>query len=291
MSKPYQKVIDYYNVFDSKIGYDLVLGGVKHFGYYPSKDGKISEKKAQELMQDLVAKKLNLTKNNKVLDAGCGQGYVACYLAKKYDSDITGITVTPFEVEKAKKLAKKMKIENKVRFLEMDYADTTFPDNYFDAIYTMETLVHAYNLNKTFRELKRILKPKGRIVFFEYSLADNKKIKKIDKAKNINFEKITDWVVEKSAMFSLKKFRHGFLPKVIREKGFTNIKSENITQYTKPSFIKLYNLSKLPYHIVKIFGLTRYFLNTTISGEWFKLLLEYEKEDLIRYNVITATKP
>jgi cyclopropane fatty-acyl-phospholipid synthase-like methyltransferase len=36
------------------------------------------------LLQDLVAKNLELQENQIVLDAGCGQGVVSTYLAKKY---------------------------------------------------------------------------------------------------------------------------------------------------------------------------------------------------------------
>ena len=52
----HKKVVSYFK--ESELGYDLVLGGVKHFGYYPNKVNNISEKKAQDLMQDLLAKSL-----------------------------------------------------------------------------------------------------------------------------------------------------------------------------------------------------------------------------------------
>jgi len=52
----HKKVISYFK--ESEVGYDIVLGGVKHFGYYPHGIDNITEKKAQELMQDLLAQKL-----------------------------------------------------------------------------------------------------------------------------------------------------------------------------------------------------------------------------------------
>ncbi len=290
-SKPYQKVVDYFQALESKIGYDLVLGGVKHFGYYPSEKAKISEKKAQELMQDLIAKKLKLTKDDKVLDAGCGQGNVACYLTTKHSCSVTGITITPFEVDKAQKLAQKLKVSDKVKFLKMDYTKTNFPDNYFDAIYTMESFVHAYDVKKSLKEFKRILKSKGKIVFFEYSIPDDKKIREFDKKERLGFEKLTKWVIEKGAMFNLKKLRYGVFPKILNEIGFVDISEVNITNHVKPSLLRLYCLATIPYQIVKLFQLREFFFNTTVAGEWFKVLLEYEDADLFRYNITSAQKP
>lgn len=88
----------------------------KHFGYYPSKKRDISEKEAQKLMEDLLAEKLQLKKIDFILDAGCGRGTVACYLAERYGCRIIGIDIVPFELEIAKKRAQKLQVQNKVTF-------------------------------------------------------------------------------------------------------------------------------------------------------------------------------
>ena len=291
MYYPYQKVIDYFSTLESRLGYDLLLGGVKHFGYYPSEKMDISEKKAQELMQDLIAKKLKLSKNELVLDAGCGQGLVACYLAVKYGSNITGITITPFEVIRARRLAQRLEIFNKVKFLKMDYTKMNFPDNYFDSIYTIESLVHAYDLKKALNEFKRILKPDGRIVFFEYSMAEDKKLSEFDKKSGLKFTKLYDWVINKGAMPGLKKLRHGSLPVILKTQGFINIKEENIIDQIKPSLTRLRNLALIPYQLIKLFRLREVFFNTAVAAEFFPVLLKRPEQDLFRYNITVAKKP
>ena len=75
------RLIDYYK--KSRTGYNIALWGSKHFGFYP-KGRKVAEKEAQTLMQDMVAEKLGLSSENVVLDAGCGQGVVSTFLAKKF---------------------------------------------------------------------------------------------------------------------------------------------------------------------------------------------------------------
>jgi len=70
---------------ETKLGFNYVLWGSKHFGFYPTGKADITEKEAQILYQDLVAENLQLKEEQIVLDAGCGQGIVSTYLAKKLD--------------------------------------------------------------------------------------------------------------------------------------------------------------------------------------------------------------
>src|SRR3989338_10606230 len=174
MNTNQQKVVRYYTNPETKLGFDYVLWGSKHFGFYPTGKADISEKEAQILHQDLVAKNLDIKENKIVLDGGCGQGVVSTYLAKKYGPKIFGITLVPFEVERAKERAKNLNVQKKTKYQVMDYSATNFPDNYFDAIYTTETLSHSPNIRKTLREFFRVLKPGGKIALFEYTLAPDK---------------------------------------------------------------------------------------------------------------------
>lgn len=274
----YKKVVDYYK--KSRLGYDLVLWGSRHFGFYPNAKKDISEKKAQELMQDLIAKSLDLKENQTVLDAGCGQGVVSIYLAQKYGCNIVGITIVPFEVEKARMLAKKEGVGDKVEYHLMDYSDTKFKNNQFDAIYTMEAFVHSPDIKKTLKEFYRILKPNGRLVMHEYTIADNNKFSDREK-------KIRDIVIEGSAMMALKNMKHDAFTNILKRAGFKSVKEQNISKHLEPSFRRLYNLSLIPYFFVKAFNLQKNFINITAGNELFKMA----KKDLFRYCVFTARKP
>ncbi|MFC2135652.1 methyltransferase domain-containing protein [Bacteroidota bacterium] len=273
----FERLNQYYE--KSEVGYDFALWGSKHFGFYP-KGKNISEKEAQILMQELVAKKLELTSKDLVLDAGCGQGVVSTFLTKKYRCKIEGITVVPFEVKKANILAEKLKVSDKVDYSVMDYSKTKFNNNHFDCIYTTETLSHSIDIRKTLKEFFRILKKGGRVAFFEYTLAEDKDFSKSEM-------NILEKVAKGSAMDGLKDFRHDKFQNILSEAGFTNIKVENISENAGPSLARLRKFALIPYYLfVKPFGLQEKFPNASAAVELYNMA----EKGLIRYNIFTAKK-
>ena len=127
-------------------------------------------------MIEKLAENLAVPAGSHVLDAGCGEGSVAIYLAKKYQLNITGIDLLDFNISNAESSRIKLGLNDQVTFKLADYSKTGFPNSSFDAIYTMETLVHAPNYKETIKEFHRLLKPGGKLVLFEYSMAPDGEI-------------------------------------------------------------------------------------------------------------------
>ncbi len=276
---PTQKVLNYYSSLESKWGYSHITWKTKHFGYYPNGKPTISEKKAQVLMQEEVAHTLQLKPNQRILDAGCGYGTTACYLAKKYKVQITGIDINENEITDAKLRSTQDQLEKYVSFDVQDYSETSFPDNFFDGIYTLETLSHAPDLTKTLREFFRILKPGGKIALFEYTLAPDKYFSADD------MEKL-ERGIKGTAALGLKSFRHDTFPKVLEHIGFTSVQGQNISSNCKPSLTRLKNIATIPYFFVNLFKLHSFFVNTVLAIEWYELA----NKGLIRYCIFTGKK-
>ncbi|MCH7568124.1 MAG: methyltransferase domain-containing protein [Nanoarchaeota archaeon] len=273
----FERLNKYYE--KSKLGYDIALWGAKHFGFYP--EGKnITEKEAQVLMQELVAKKLRLVSKDVVLDAGCGQGVVSVFLAKRNGCKIEGITIVPFEINKANLLAKKLNVSDKVNYSLMNYNKMKFNNSYFDCIYTTETLSHSIDVQKTLKEFFRVLKKGGRVAFFEYTLAEDKDFSKYEM-------KILNKITRGTATDRLKDFRHDKFQNILLKAGFTSVKVEDISQNTKPSLARLRKFAIVPYYLfVKPFGLQEKFPNASAAVEFYKMA----EKGLIRYNIFTANK-
>mmetsp|Transcript_14789 Transcript_14789/g.50410 ORF Transcript_14789/g.50410 Transcript_14789/m.50410 type:complete len:422 (+) Transcript_14789:120-1385(+) len=101
----------------------------------------------------------------KVLDVGCGIGGTSRYLAKKLggDTKVTGITLSPNQVQRATELAKEKGLDN-VEFKVMDALKMEFPDNTFDLVWGCESGEHMPDKYKYVEEMTRVLKPGGTLV-------------------------------------------------------------------------------------------------------------------------------
>lgn len=161
-NKPLQR---YYASLESRIGYRLVLGGTRHFGYYPS--GTIWPfpiRKALHAMEDHLIANLGLQSESKVLDAGCAVGHVAIHLAQTVSWRIDAIDVVERHIEKARRNVRGMGLGDVINVKKMDYHGLGgFGDKEFDSVYTMETFVHATEPEVAAREFWRVLKPGGKL--------------------------------------------------------------------------------------------------------------------------------
>lgn len=278
-----QKVIRYFNTAESKWGYTLLLKGTKHFGYYPKGKENISMAKAQRLMEDKLAEKLNLPTNSLVLDAGSGEGNVAINLARKYGLRIYGVDLLDFAVKKATSKSRELNLQNKVKFKLGDYTKLDFPDKTFDGVYTMETLVHVPDYKKALKEFNRVLKPNGKLVLFEYSTASRKNLT----PKELKFADILDMISKESGMHSFPYFLHDKFPEILKNAGFKNIIVSNITSYIMPMLKTFYLIAYIPYIFIKFFGLQKRFINATSAVEGYRNI---KNGDVWRYNIISAVK-
>ena len=140
-----RRVRSYFRKPESRIFYRLFLRGTKHFGYYPPGSRRLSMAKAMRMMEDKPGTTLKLPPGSRVLDAGCGEGNVAIRTATKFGLHVEGVDLLEFSLDKARKKARKLGLEDLLRFHRLDYANLRFPDQTFDGAYTMETLVHAFD--------------------------------------------------------------------------------------------------------------------------------------------------
>ena len=112
--------------------------------------------KAQYAKFDLICKKLNFKKGQKILDIGCGFGGFAKYAAENYGVSVLGITVSNEQAKFAQKLCKGLPIEFKV----IDYRTL---NEKFDHIVSIGMFEHVgpKNQKEYFAVAKKCLKDDG----------------------------------------------------------------------------------------------------------------------------------
>ncbi|MDO8265707.1 MAG: methyltransferase domain-containing protein [Candidatus Saccharibacteria bacterium] len=272
-------VIRYYHSAESKFGYRL-LKGVKHFGYYPKGKENIPMLEAQMIMNEQLAKRLELEEGKKVLDAGCGEGNVALYLAKHHGLNVEGIDLLEFNIKNAKENSLNIKLTNSTSFQVGNYLKLPFRNDSFDAIYTMETLVHAPDYHKALIEFYRVLKPNGKLVLFEYTIKPETEITPSEREAMNRIKQIN----QIAAMPAFNEFTFGSMKTKLNKAGFRDVSTENITARMLPMLKQLYLKAKYPYKLFRILHLENHLINGMSAVEF------YENQNLWRYEITTAIK-
>jgi cyclopropane-fatty-acyl-phospholipid synthase len=90
-----------------------------------------------------IAAKLALEPGHKVLDIGCGWGGMAIYLARHFDVEVTGITLSEEQLALARERAREACVETRVRFNLVDYRNLAETGVKFDRIVSVGMFEHV----------------------------------------------------------------------------------------------------------------------------------------------------
>ncbi|MDR0314048.1 MAG: methyltransferase domain-containing protein [Treponema sp.] len=114
----------------------------------------------KEALSELLPKKKTL----RVLDAGCGSGFLSVILSKMGHQAV-GIDSSPKMVQCAYETASAF--GQRIEYRIMDINKMDFDDESFDAIVCCEVLSFLSDIKQAWIEFKRILKKEGRIIIFD----------------------------------------------------------------------------------------------------------------------------
>ena len=112
---------------------------------------------------------LQVNPEDYVLDAGCGSGLTACYLAKIVGCRIIGVDINSQMIEKARLRAEKEGVSHLVDFRVSNVYELPFNDNLFDYVIA-ESITVFLDKVKVYQEFYRVLKPEGRVADLEMAL-------------------------------------------------------------------------------------------------------------------------
>ena len=120
----------------------------RRFGDLYKRTGHVQELQGEtDLNKECTEAILNSIAFEKVLEVGCGRGY----LANKIEA--AGRKITACDIVINKTLIKKYP---KVKFVKADIEALPFKDKSFDVVVTTHTLEHVQNLPKAINELRRV---------------------------------------------------------------------------------------------------------------------------------------
>ena len=174
-----------------------------------SKNGKISCENIFNLLKDKEYEKL--------LDIGCGTGYLIDILAKNYEAEFTGLDLSPEMI----KQANNKNIKN-ARFVEGRSDEIPFEDNTFNIVTCSQSFHHYPDTDKAMQEARRVLKPGGLYILSDTGVGPFKILGvKIDDFIYRHFSNTGDCNVS-------------YMEKTIRDmerNGFMIVKAEKVTTF------------------------------------------------------------
>jgi cyclopropane-fatty-acyl-phospholipid synthase len=103
-------------------------------------DPDMSLEEAQRAKMRHVCRKLHLQPGERVVEAGCGWGSLALFMAEHYGVSVTAYNISREQIAYARRRARAAGLEDRVRFVEDDYR--TIEDRY-DAFVSVGMLEHV----------------------------------------------------------------------------------------------------------------------------------------------------
>ena len=144
--------------------YEMVLGPSMTYSCAVFRSPEDTLEEAQRRKVDLVARKLNLSNETRLLDVGCGWGTMALHAASTYGARAVGVTLSREQQRYATEAARAAGLDHLVEFRLQDYRDVA--DGPFDAISSIGMSEHVGRraLNAYVQHLFDLLGPGGRFL-------------------------------------------------------------------------------------------------------------------------------
>lgn len=106
-----------------------------------------------------------ITRNDKVIDYGCGSGGFIISTSP-HCKEIIGVEISEKFVIEGNKAIKELGIENG-SIVQIMNNQTSFTNGYFDVLIMIDVIHHLESIESTLAEAIRVLKPGGKIIIFE----------------------------------------------------------------------------------------------------------------------------
>ena len=111
----------------------------------------------------IVAEKLMLNSNSKILDIGTSTGHSALEFSRLLNCEVTGIDINPMSLETATERLKRFELNN-AKFVLDDATNMKFEDKTFDVVFAGNVTSLVSDRDAALKEYWRVLKPSGYLV-------------------------------------------------------------------------------------------------------------------------------
>lgn len=178
-------------------------GGNLHVGYWIDEHDDATFETAAEQLTDLLIRTLAPRPGQRVLDVGCGVGQPAVSLARVHDVEVVGVSISRNQVAQATRRAARARLGDRVRFDHADAAELPFDDASFDTAWAIESMLHMPDKRKVLSEMKRVVRPGGRVVIADMFSQPESKLTYQDLISTVEVDQYRD-LVERSGLVDVE---------------------------------------------------------------------------------------
>ncbi len=235
------------------------------------------------LMMEVYMKNLKeaLSKisGGKLLDVGTGRGEFIHLLTEslKNFTEIIGIDSSTLAIDYCKKLF----IDDKINFIEMNALHMEFVDNTFDTVCISNSLHHLENYPLILSEMKRVLKPNGQFIISEMFSDDQTN-------EQLSHVKLHHWSAEIDTLIGIKHdrtFKRNEIINIANSLGLDDIKFLNYCFTLEDS-----KSNEIINHFIKLIDKISEKINTHKDYLNMKAEGEKIKNWIIKYGFQSATE-
>jgi tocopherol O-methyltransferase len=275
-----RKLISYFE--DTKRDYRLwwmtSTALAMHFGFYDEHSRNHAE--ALINMNRVLATKAELHSSDRVLDAGCGVGGSAIWLARELGARVVGVNVVPSEIDRGRRYARQRKVADRVTFELQDMSRTAFPDGSFDVVWAIESVCHVPDKREFLAEARRLLKPGGRLVVAD-AFRQRRPFGPADE------RLVHDWL---SAWMVPDLMTPNEFTDAAQKNGFASVSFEDVRAPLQPSSRRMYRLMRVLYPLGVARRMIGLFTDVQLANRRSALdQYRVAQRDLLVYGIITAT--
>ena len=248
-----------------------------HLGFWDERIGSYPE--AQTNMNRALAERVGIRAKDRVLDAGCGAGHSALWLAGELGMRVVGINLVPAQIYRARRSAYLLDLSHLITFERQNFIKTSFPDGSFDEVWALESVCHTPKKEGFLIEARRLLRPGGRLVVADL-LRTGRPFE--PEEEKLMQSWLSGWAIPDLA--TVWEFEE-----VACDVGFTDVRVEDATADVWPSLLRMYRLGLASYPIARLLKGLRLYDDDRLAGarsclEQYRAL----RHNLWLYGIFTA---
>lgn len=163
----------YYNSADADSFYHEIWGGEDiHVGLYTGNDDQI--RTASERTVAAMAESLGdrLSADARVVDLGAGYGGAARWLVDNKGCRVTCVNLSEVQNDRNRAINVGKGYGDRIVVLDGSFEAVPCGDGEFDVVWSQDSILHSGDRPLVFREIDRVLKPGGEVIFTDPMQAD-----------------------------------------------------------------------------------------------------------------------